>query len=76
MQCQMPNCNNESTKHVCRKGIYCGIAPRSLSFHVCDDHAPASVNNEIDNKCEQEAMDSQMVNPFVDVVENTRFLPK
>lgn len=65
MSCEMPDCNNTSTKMVARSGVFCGVSVQKAKMRICDAHSPPEIDKELRSMCEQAAIDCQLVNPFV-----------
>jgi hypothetical protein len=67
MKCEMPNCDNESTKKIKNSGVFYGIYVEDAEIDVCDQHPIADIQNIINEVCVDICMDSQLCNPFDDM---------
>jgi hypothetical protein len=67
MKCEMPNCDNESTKKIKNSGVFYGIYVEDAEIDVCDQHPITDIQNRINEVCVDNCMDSQLCNPFDDM---------
>jgi len=65
MKCEMPDCNNDSTKKITKNGIFYGISLDDCSIHVCENHTIHEINTCLDDNLQQDCINSQMCNPFM-----------
>ena len=63
MKCDIPGCENDVVERITRKSVFMGVVGE-CSLGVCDGHDSEEIANELRNRGEQHARQSQQVNPF------------
>lgn len=67
MKCEMPNCNNQSTKKIKNSGIFYGSYIEGVEIDVCDHHSIGDIQQTINKFCVDSCLESQVCNPFADI---------
>lgn len=72
MRCQIPGCRNRVSKITKKSGIFNGVYIEDVTLYICGNHQQKDITNALELAGEKKAVDSQIINPYVDV----RFAPR
>jgi hypothetical protein len=65
MKCEMPDCNNKSTKTVTKEGVLYGVYVDNSCMNVCEEHTIHEVNTQLNEIFVDNCISSQECNPFM-----------
>jgi hypothetical protein len=65
MKCEMPDCNNNSTKKITKEGIHYGVFIQDACVNVCEEHTIHEVNNHLEEVFVENCSNLQECNPFI-----------